>query len=264
MPLSRRSLLGLASALAAGLLGLAGPAAAQRAPAARTGRATPDRGRAGGDDLEKLAAEVVRSTREYRASLERLLAIYERDLATHQELVALRRDLHERGIISRRELEQAEQLLRESQENVDETRRWMQEADQLIAEAMAAELLARLAPLPRGGYQETQSLVAFNGTARWNLLSDWTKIQRFFTERFGRALPISAFGQSSVHDRIGFDHRNAMDVAVHPDSPEGRGLMGHLRGLGIPFVAFRGAVPGAATGAHIHIGEPSRRTSRSR
>jgi hypothetical protein len=30
-----------------------------------------------------------------------------------------------------------------------------------------------------------------------------------------------------------------------------------LRRAGIPFIAFRSAVAGAATGAHIHIGQPS-------
>jgi hypothetical protein len=50
-----------------------------------------------------------------------------------------------------------------------------------------------------------------------------------------------------------------MDVAVQPDSPEGEALMAYLRSQGIPFIAFRHAVPGSATGAHIHIGRPSHR-----
>jgi hypothetical protein len=48
-----------------------------------------------------------------------------------------------------------------------------------------------------------------------------------------------------------------MDVALHPDSKEGQTLLNYLRQAGIPFMAFRGAVSGAATGAHIHIGNPS-------
>jgi hypothetical protein len=50
-----------------------------------------------------------------------------------------------------------------------------------------------------------------------------------------------------------------MDVALHPDSKEGQSLLNHLRQVGIPFIAFRNAVPGASTGAHIHIGKPSPR-----
>jgi hypothetical protein len=48
-------------------------------------------------------------------------------------------------------------------------------------------------------------------------------------------------------------------VAVHPDSAEGQALMGYLQGQNIPFIAVRQAVPGSSTGAHIHIGQPSRR-----
>jgi len=50
-------------------------------------------------------------------------------------------------------------------------------------------------------------------------------------------------------------------VALHPDSAEGRALIGFLQARGIPFLAFRGAVPGVATGPHIHIGSPSHRLS---
>ena len=53
---------------------------------------------------------------------------------------------------------------------------------------------------------------------------------------------MSALGQTPTHDRLGFDHRNAVDVAVHPDSVEGRALLDHLRDQGIPFLAFRGPV----------------------
>jgi len=48
-------------------------------------------------------------------------------------------------------------------------------------------------------------------------------------------------------------------VALHPDSPEGKGLIKYLQDQGIPFLAFRAAIPGVATGPHIHIGNPSRR-----
>jgi hypothetical protein len=50
-----------------------------------------------------------------------------------------------------------------------------------------------------------------------------------------------------------------MDVAVSPDSEEGRSLMAYLRTAGIPFIAFRNKLRGWATGAHIHIGRPSLR-----
>jgi len=69
---------------------------------------------------------------------------------------------------------------------------------------------------------------------------------------------VSAYGQTPVHDKLGFDHRNAVDLAIHPDTAEGRAVMDWLRRAGLSFIAFRGALSGAATGAHIHVGEPSR------
>jgi hypothetical protein len=40
---------------------------------------------------------------------------------------------------------------------------------------------------------------------------------------------------------------------------EGQALMEYLRGNGVPFTAFHFAIPGVATGPHIHVGLPSHR-----
>ena len=128
-----------------------------------------------------------------------------------------------------------------------------------MTEATMRDELLRLPGLAIGGYSETGTLLRFNGGAAWSL-ANAPKIEKFFLQTFGRGLPVTAFGQTATHDRLRFDHRNAIDVALHPDSNEGRSLLAYLRQTGIPFIAFRGAVPGAATGAHIHIGHPSVRT----
>ncbi len=70
---------------------------------------------------------------------------------------------------------------------------------------------------------------------------------------------MSALGQSATHDRMGLDHREALDIAVHPNGAEGRGLIGYLKNNGILFIAFCSTVPNMATGAHIHVGKPSPR-----
>jgi hypothetical protein len=44
-----------------------------------------------------------------------------------------------------------------------------------------------------------------------------------------------------------------------PDAPEGVWLRDFLTRNRIPYFAFRHAVPGKATGAHIHIGPGSSR-----
>lgn len=211
--------------------------------------------------LEKTASDVIAATLNYRAAMERVLAIYERDLARRAELAELRQDLFERAVISKREFEDAQRAQAEAQKGVDETRAAMAEADRMLTEARMAEAMARLTHLARGSYEEIPGLARFNGLAAWSLGIDTPRLQQFFLARFGRTLPISAFGQTALHDRMGFDHRNALDLAVHPDSPEGRGLMQFLRTQGIPFIAAWGAIPGSASGAHIHVGQPSPRMS---
>jgi len=102
---------------------------------------------------------------------------------------------------------------------------------------------------------------AHSGTVSWSLAEDTPRLQCFFRVRFGRALPVSAFGQSPLHDRMEFDHGNALDVAVDPSSSDGPGFMDYLRSAGIRFSASWGTIPGAASGAHIHVGQLSPRRS---
>ncbi len=214
--------------------------------------------------LRQQAADMVVALKEYRASLEKLLAIYEGHLPKALEQRDLRRDFYSRGIISKRELEEAELALTTAQQKVDGTRREIDAVDHAIAEATTARALAGLAPLRRGAFEQTAALIRYNGPAAWSLKTGTAKLQEFFTARFHRPLPVSAFGQSPLHDRMGFDHRDALDIAVHPDSVEGRALIEHLRTAGIPFIASWGVVPGAASGAHIHVGQPSPRIAMKR
>jgi len=214
--------------------------------------------------LEKTAADVIAATQSYRAALDRVLVIYERDLARLEEQTELRQDLFERSVISKLEFETGQRAQAAARKNALETRQAILDTDRMLTEAHTAEALARLAPLPRGSYEESPGLVRFNGLGSWSLVRDTPVLQQFFMSRFGHALPLSAYGQTALHDRMGFDHRNALDVAVHPDSQEGRVLMDYLRLAGIPFIAAWGAIPGSASGAHIHVGQPSPRVTARR
>lgn len=88
---------------------------------------------------------------------------------------------------------------------------------------------------------------------------DLLAVDGIFYEFWGRAMPISARGDTELHRSMGFDHTGRVDVALHPDDDEGDFLIALLESWGIPFIAFRSAVPGQATGPHIHIGLPSPR-----
>jgi hypothetical protein len=85
------------------------------------------------------------------------------------------------------------------------------------------------------------------------------QVEAAFEARFGKTLPVSANGETAVHRALGFDHRGRVDVALHPDQPEGMWLRDYLTAHRIPFFAFRQAVAGKATGAHIHLGPISGR-----
>ena len=207
------------------------------------------------------AAEIVAALKDYRASLDTLMPLREQELAGAIRLREQRREFLERGIISRKEFEETEAAVARAEEKVGETRRAIAGVDQAMTEAMTARALAALPPLDPGGYEQSAGLIRYNGPAAWSLKPDTARLRQFFAARFSRPLPVSAFGQTPLHERMGFDHKDALDLAVHPNSSEGRALMDYLRAAHIPFIAFWGAVPGSASGAHIHVGQPSPRIS---
>ena len=87
----------------------------------------------------------------------------------------------------------------------------------------------------------------------------FARIEADYQKRFGKPLPVSANGETAVHRALGFDHRGRVDVALRPDQPEGMWLRDYLKAHRIPYFAFSQAVPGKATGAHIHLGTQSTR-----
>ncbi len=101
-------------------------------------------------------------------------------------------------------------------------------------------------------------MVRYDGNGLFDL-GDLTAISSEFERHFHHPLPISALGQTLVHQSMGLDHRNRVDVALSPDQPEGLWLRALLERLHVPYLAFRAPVAGAATGAHIHIGTGSTR-----
>ena len=94
--------------------------------------------------------------------------------------------------------------------------------------------------------------------------ADFQRVKYAFEQQFHKTLPVSADGETAVHQAMGFDHRNRVDVALLPDTTEGVWLRHYLESSAIPYYAFRSFVPGKATAAHIHIGPPSGHLSAGR
>ena len=213
-------------------------------------------------ELERLREEFIKSTHEYKASLGKLLPFYEAELKRAEEKLELSKKLLAEGLISRVQAEENERAVVLAREKVAETSRQVANADAQIAgvlvEAAANEEIAKNLSLAKQRLVRTSSFTRFTGAGSWNLAEAY-KVQRFFSDTFKKQLPIAVFGQGAIHDRWRLDHRNAMDIQLHPDGVEGRALLEFLQKNGIPYLAFRSAIPGTATGPHIHIGRPSHR-----
>jgi hypothetical protein len=214
----------------------------------------------------RLRTELAEATREYKANLEKLVAIYEADATQAEGRIQKLKELCAQGLITRREMETSADAAARARDKVVDAQAQLKSADVELADALieaepedtAPKLRVNSAPRAARGLVHATAYIRYGGGRAWSL-SEAGAIKQFFMLRFGRALPIDVFGQSPLHDRWGLDHRNAMDVGLHPDSVEGEALMEYLRANGIPFTAFHFAIPGVATGPHIHVGLPSHR-----
>lgn len=215
-----------------------------------------------GGELTKLRNDYIKATKEYKGSLEKLLALYQNAVRKTEQRLEQSKKLFAEGLISRRELEQTESALTDARLKVSTVQTQIATADTQIAQTLVEiegeKQIARLGPLPKGSLVRTTSFVRYSGAGFWSL-SQAGKIEAFFQQTFKRPLPIAVFGQGAIHNQWHLDHHNAMDVSLNPDGAEGQALMEYLRSNGIPFSAFRMAIPGVATGPHIHIGTPSHR-----
>lgn len=156
-------------------------------------------------------------------------------------------ELYEAGVVSRNEAESA----RAAAEQAETYLKLHEELLRRLVEIASTPKPPRPLHAPAGsGLGEG----GFSVAAFYRLQDD------YFRE-FQQPLPVSAFGPSETHEKMGFDHEGRVDIALHPDSTEGHWLVLQLELRHIPFVAFRSAVPGKATGPHIHMGFPSPKAS---
>lgn len=215
------------------------------------------------------SSPLIAATQQYKASSAELLAIQEEEVNKAIAQLAELRSLVEEGLVARVELEADEQKLIGLRAQLEATRKQVADSDQKISAIQTEQELAKtIVSTPKSqvklvskqyaAFSPTATILRFGGAGAgaWSLGS-LGSVESFFRNAFGRSLPTSAIGQSATHNRLGYDHRQAVDIALHPDSAEGKSLINYLRSQGIPFLAFRAAVPGVATGPHIHIGRPS-------
>jgi hypothetical protein len=162
-----------------------------------------------------------------------------------QALVDNRTKLVDSGTLARGEMQPLVIELEMRKRSLDLARDRAKLVDQLVAMAIAEQALERA----EGA--KTAMIRSAGGTPF--TLAVLLGIETSFEREFHEHLPVSALGQTFVHQELGFDHRGRVDVALNPDSRQGLWLRKYLESRHIPYIGFRSAVAGSATAPHIHI-----------
>lgn len=178
----------------------------------------------------------------------------QRRVERQSALLLDRRKLLDTGIISRSEFDSYQTELDARRRVLELAQNRAKLLDELKQMAETEQRFTRAAQTP--GLRDVMTRYDGNGLFT---LNDLPAISNQFEKRFHHPLPVSAMGQTLVHQAMGLDHRNRVDVALNPDTPEGRWLCQLLVRLHVPYLAFRAAFAGAATAPHIHIGLGSTR-----
>lgn len=133
------------------------------------------------------------------------------------------------------------------------------------------EIAKKYAPIkpksqPASGITRDRERYIPPGAENWSIDS-FDQIGSRYRQQFGQAIPTRAFGQGNIHNSQGWDHRNAVDVPVDPNSERGKWILNDLRTNNVPFQAMYRAIKNpttgriSSTGPHIHIGLPSHSTN---
>ena len=165
------------------------------------------------------------------------------------------KEMVDQGILPRNVLDNLDEDLAFREKTLDLAKFRARLLEELAEQAHAEEALETSGPTE---FKLGRTIERFDGRAAFRDL-DFARISSAFQRQFGKIMPVSAKGETALHKSLGFDHRGRVDVALNPDGSEGTWLRTYLKRAGIPYYAFRAAVRGKATGAHIHMGPPSNR-----
>jgi hypothetical protein len=187
-----------------------------------------------------------------------MIAAAQRRYDRQQAKLDQARKLVDAGVIARGELGALQEELGARQMTLNLANFRAKLIDEIIASAQRETEPEQSAKAPSPAPDNGGVMVHFEGDGQISI-ADIHRIEAAYESQFHKALPISAYGETSAHRALGFDHRGRVDVAVNPDQAEGLWLRTYLEKNDIPYYAFRAAIPGKATGAHIHIGPGSAR-----
>ena len=218
----------------------------------------------------------------------------QRDLADAQDEAVLDGTLYGHIPVQSLTEEMGSEMVAAAQRRVDRQQQRIDDANKMVDEGMIArnavtalqdemnlrtmalnlsrsraELISELMTMARSEHSLMDNAAApgvisggmehYEGNGLFNEARQLKPLESAFKQQFEKPLPISADGETDVHRALGFDHRGRVDVAINPEQKEGQWLLDYLKARKIPYYAFTHAIPGKATGAHIHIGPGSTR-----
>ena len=186
-----------------------------------------------------------------------MVAAAQRRLDRRQKQLDRLRGLIDSGIVAKNDLDPLEEQVGYARKEYDLAVSRAKLNHELVEMARAEQ--DRLA-IDKSAAAGAHASVRYDGSGVFTPVQ-FQQVSAAFEHRFAKPLPVSAMGETAVHRALGFDHRGRVDVALNPDEPEGAWLRQYLEARRIPYFAFWQALPGKATGAHIHIGPESTRLS---
>lgn len=187
-----------------------------------------------------------------------MVAAAQRRLDRRQKHLDRARSLIDSGIVAKNDLDPLVEQVDFARKEYDLAVSRANLTHEMAAMAHAEEVRQSHADEALAGSSRTS--VHYDGAGLFTP-AQFQQVSTAFERRFAKPMPISAMGETAVHRALGFDHRGRVDVALNPDQPEGVWLRQYLEARRIPYFAFWHAMPGKATGAHIHIGPESTRLS---
>jgi hypothetical protein len=193
--------------------------------------------------------------------IEEMLAAARRRVERMQPRIEAKQRLVDEGVLARTELAPDLEELEMRRRTVELAESRAKTFELLLETIRAEEEAVARAEEAREQADKLRSVEHYEGTGAFRIAM-LKGIEQAFERKFQKPLPVSALGMTELHRSMGFDHRDRVDVALTPDSPEGIWLREFLELNRLPYYAFRSFLPGRATGAHIHIGPPSVRLPR--
>lgn len=187
---------------------------------------------------------------------EEMVRTAQRRVERQNQLIAGRQKLVDEGVLAQNELSSQKEELTMRKHTLELATKRAELLNELIEMARAEQALESL---NANRYAKEHSLmVRYDGAGTFTP-ANLKAVSMAYAKKFNQELPISAMGQTQVHQLLGFDHRGRVDVGINPDQPEGVWLRQYLEKARIPYFAFRSAIAGKATAPHIHIGPGSTR-----